>query len=72
MTSVHGLIDKRKSGEHIRHMSKTIRTEQHNVGPTSQPIWFAWVNDKMLRDKRGVGRRFKTKEAAERAARKES
>lgn len=32
--------------------------------------WLAYVNGQMLRDKRGVGRRFKTREAAEKAARR--
>jgi hypothetical protein len=63
-------VYKTLGGAHIRDMSNAITTEQHNVGPTSRPIWFVWVNGKMLRDKRGVGRRFKTKKAAERAAQK--
>ena len=41
-----------------------------NCGKANDRPFLAYVNGKMLRDKRGVGRRFRTKEAAERAASK--
>ena len=44
-----------------------LTAQQHTVG-NGQKIWFAYVDGKMLRDKRGVGRRFKTEQAALRAA----
>lgn len=41
---------------------KVIRT---TVGATGQVVWFAWLSEtEMLRDKRGVGRRFKSEQAA--------
>jgi len=45
-----------------------ITAEQATVGAKATKIWFAYVNGKMLRGKKGVGRRFKTKAAAEKAA----
>jgi hypothetical protein len=42
---------------------------EHQTGSKDPRPYHAYVNGVMLRDKRGVGRRFKTKEAAEKAAR---
>lgn len=41
-----------------------IEARKTRVGATSQVVWFAYVDGVMLRDKRGVGRRFKRREAA--------
>lgn len=49
-------------------MIKT-HTKQATIG-TGSRVWFAYVNGQMLRGKNGIGRSFKTKEAAEKAANK--
>jgi hypothetical protein len=50
------------------HDTREVKAELHNIGPHSTPRWFAFVNGEMLRDKRGVGRDFGSKEAALKAA----
>jgi hypothetical protein len=42
------------------------------VGARGQKVWFAYRAGSMLRNKRGVGRRFKTEKAALNAAKAEA
>lgn len=44
----------------------TVRKER--VGATEQIVWWAIVDGEILRDRRGVGRRFKSEGAARDAA----
>jgi hypothetical protein len=45
-----------------------IAIEQAKVGASAQVVWFAYVGGNMLRDRRGVGRRFRSESAARNAA----
>ena len=44
-----------------------ISAKQARVG-AGQMVWFAYVDGKMLRDKSGIGRRFKSEQTALEAA----
>jgi hypothetical protein len=47
-----------------------LEVRRTNIGPAGSQYYWAYVDGKMLRAKNGVGRNFKTPEAAEAAAKK--
>lgn len=51
------------------HMTNAISIEKDHAANGKRPF-FAYVGGKLLRKKDGTGRRFKTEEAAKRAAEK--
>lgn len=53
---------------YVANMDKRITARKTNVGGTCQEVYFAYADGVMLRDKIGVGRRFKSEAAALKAA----